>query len=64
MAFDKSQYDQQYAKDNLTVKKVPFNRQVPDDMVLLRWLESQPEPFVRYVKKLIAQDMISRREEK
>lgn len=56
MAFDKQNYDQQYNKANVITKRVPFNRQNPDDVELLEHLQ-QHENFTQYIKQLIRQDM-------
>lgn len=56
MAFDKQNYDQQYNKANVITKRVPFNRQNPDDVELLEHLK-QHENFTQYIKQLIRQDM-------
>ena len=56
IAFDKQNYDQQYNKANVITKRVPFNRQNPDDVELLEHLK-QHENFTQYIKQLIRQDM-------
>lgn len=56
MTFDKSKYDQEYKKANVITKRVPFNKQIPDDMKLLSWAENQGN-FTQYIKRLIRQDM-------
>lgn len=53
--FDKSTYDQQYAREKLARKMVPFNRE--HDADALAWLEHIDEPFAAYVKRLIREDM-------
>lgn len=57
--FDKSKYDQEYAKKNIIQKRIPFNRSIPDDARLLDFL-STIENFTGYVKNLIREDMASR----
>lgn len=54
-AFDKSAYDQAYAKDHLVRKTVPLNRERDAD--LLAYLSTLQEPFAAYVKRLIREDM-------
>lgn len=56
MAFDKYQYDQQYLKQNMITKRVPFNRTKEVDMALLRWAEAQGN-FTQYIKGLIIDDI-------
>lgn len=58
MAFDKSAYDQQYRRDHIVKKLIPFNRDKPEDMALLEYAESKgPRQFSAYVKRLIREDM-------
>ena len=57
--FDKSKYDQEYAKKNIIQKRIPFNRSIPDDARMLDFL-STIENFTGYVKNLIREDMASR----
>lgn len=57
MTFDKSKYDQEYHKANYITKRIPFNKQIPEDLKLLTFAESQPENFTQYIKRLIRQDM-------
>ena len=51
--FDQSKYIQQYMKDNVTVKKVSFNREYDAD--LLEWVKDKT--FSTYIKDLIREDM-------
>ena len=53
----KYQYDQRYLKKNVVTMGVTFNRQKPDDMVLLDWVRNRDETNVSYIKRLIRQDM-------
>ena len=56
MAFNKGQYDQQYNKEHIRRKFIPFNDRNPDDSELLAWLDQQ-ENVTQYVKQLIRDDM-------
>ena len=56
MAFDKYSYDQQYLKNNMITKRVPFNKLNPDDVEMLEYLE-QFKNFTHYIKGLIKRDM-------
>ena len=56
MTFDKKTYDQEYQKANVTTKRLPFNKNNPDDVALLSWAENQHENFTQYIKRLIRQD--------
>lgn len=56
MPFDKSEYDKQYAKDNITRKFIPFNKSNPDDSEILAWLATKKN-VTAYVKELIRADM-------
>ena len=51
--FDQSKYIQQFMKDNITVKKVSFNKETDADV--LAWLADKR--FSTYVKGLIREDM-------
>ena len=55
MAFDQSKYVQEYAKENIIRKFLPFNKMNPDDMILLEWVKRQPN-FTQYIKALIRAD--------
>ncbi len=56
MAYNKSKYDQEYAKAHITRKFIPFNDQTPNDAELLSWL-SGIENVTQYIKGLIRADM-------
>ena len=56
MAFDKTQYDIDYAKAHVKRKFIPFNDQNPEDAELLSWL-SGIENVTQYIKRLIRDDM-------
>ena len=59
MPFNKSVYDQQYAKEHITRKFLSFNRDDQDDVAMLMWLKSKGRGNMNeYVKKLIREDMI------
>lgn len=58
MPFDKTRYDIEYAKANVTRKFLQFNKNDPEDMALIAWLDSQGKGNMNaYVKGLIATDM-------
>ena len=59
MAFDKSKYDQQYFREHVVRKFLPFNKEKPEDRLLLDWLQQQPN-FTQYVKELIRADYYRR----
>jgi len=54
---EKYSYDQNYLRQNMVAVNITFNRQKPDDMVILDWLNSRKESKVSYVKRLIISDM-------
>ena len=56
MAFNKGQYDIQYAKEHIKRKFIPFNDNNPDDSDLLAWLATK-DNVTQYIKKLIREDM-------
>ena len=55
MAFNKSEYDQKYNRENIKRKFIPFNIQNPEDLKLLEWLKGKN--VTAYVKELIRADM-------
>lgn len=57
--FDKTAYDIAYIKANIVTKRINFNRQQPEDMKLLTWLESH-ENITQYLKGLILRDLEAR----
>ena len=59
MSDKKSKYDQEYMRQNITRKLIPFNRLKQDDMEILAWLNSRPEGATAYIKDLIRRDMKS-----
>ena len=54
---NKYERDQSYIKNNLAFVNVSFNRRKPEDMILYDWLNQQGESKVKYIKKLILEDM-------
>lgn len=56
MAYNKAEYDKEYAKKHITRKFIPFNDTVPEDVEMLAWLATK-ENVTGYVKYLIRQDM-------
>lgn len=54
---EKYSYDQNYLRQNMVAVNITFNRQKPDDMVILDWLNRRKESKVSYVKRLIISDM-------
>ena len=60
MPRDKYAYDQQYLKANITTKPLTFNRQKPDDMELLEWINEQGNA-TQYIKRLVREDMERRK---
>lgn len=56
MAFDKGKYDAEYNRTQVKCKRIPFNKNNPDDMELLEWLEKH-DNVTQYVKELIRGDM-------
>ena len=56
MAFNKTQYDIEYAKAHITRKFIPFNDTNPEDAVLLAWLATKPN-VTQYIKGLIKEDI-------
>lgn len=59
--FNQAEYVKQYQRANVIGKKITFNRTNPEDMELMSWLESRPEGMVAYMKRLIREDMESKK---
>lgn len=53
----KKKYDVEYTKNNIILKHVQFNKNNPDDMKLLKYLESQHVHVSPFLKALIATAM-------
>ncbi len=56
MPRDKYAYDQQYLKENITKKSITFNRNKPEDMRVLEWINQQNNSN-QYIKGLVLEDM-------
>lgn len=56
--FNQAEYVKEYQRENRITKKVTFNRKNPEDMVMVKWLDSRTEGVVQYMKRLIREDMI------
>ncbi len=56
MTFNKKAYDQQYIKKNVIRKEIVFNRNNPQDMKTLEYINGK-ESANAYIKELINQDM-------
>lgn len=54
--FDKSTYDKNYNKSNVTRLFIGFNHNKPDDAEMLEWIRKK-ENYSQYIKDLIRQDM-------
>lgn len=57
--FNQAEYIKRYQREQRIEKKVTFNRNNHEDMILLEWLMARPEGMVKYIKSLIRADMIS-----
>ena len=55
--FNQAECIKQYQREQRVEKKVTFNRNNHDDMILLDWLTSRPDGMVHYIKSLIRTDM-------
>jgi len=53
---DRNDYLRQYHSKNIIQKKITFNRQSEEDMMILDYLQLQ-DNFSRYAKDLIRADM-------
>lgn len=54
---NKHAYDVEYTRKNIILKHVQFNKNNPEDMELLKYLESQSVPVSPFLKSLIATAM-------
>lgn len=61
--FDRAKYSRDYQADKIVQKRISFNRNSPDDMTLLAWIELQ-ENFTLYCKDLIRADMYEKQKPK
>ena len=52
----KKAYDTDYILSNIVQKRINFNKQVPEDMEMLDWV-NQKENQNQYMKGLISDDM-------
>ena len=59
--FDNYKYQQQYIKDNVKFVNVPFNSKYPEEMKLYDHLNEISEKKAAYIKRLIREDMESRK---
>ena len=58
MPFNKGEYDKEYNKANVTRKFIPFNKNNPEDVALLEWVNAKGKGKVtEYIKSLIREDM-------
>lgn len=55
--YNKKQYDKEYLRQNIVYRKMNLNKQVPEDMTLLSWIDSRSEGTSAYLKKLVRNDM-------
>ena len=60
MAFDKSKYDQEYNKQNIRRRFIPFNMKDEQDKELFDYLGSRGN-ITQYIKELIRADMTRNR---
>ena len=58
MPFNKGKYDTEYNMTNVTRKFIPFNKNNPEDVALLEWVNAKGKGKVtEYIKSLIREDM-------
>lgn len=50
-------YMKDYNNRHVKWRKVSFNDKNPDDMILMKWIDSQEESTSAYIKRLIREDM-------
>lgn len=61
MAFDKKEYDAEYHRRFIFQKKIPFNRNLPEDLEILAFLDRQPNAS-GFMKDLIRREMQKQKE--
>ena len=52
----KAAYDTKYILTNIVQKRINFNKNVPEDVKMLEWIEQQKNQG-QYMKGLISEDM-------
>lgn len=60
-AFDARAYMNQYVKEKIIYKRVNFTRGKEEDEELLAWIDAQPEGTAPYIRRLIREDMESKK---
>ena len=60
---NKKIYNKKYAKNNFKCKNIAFNKNIPEDIILLDWIKVQAEGGNQYIKRLIREDMERRAKE-
>ena len=55
--FDQKKYVNEYIKSKIVYRKMNFNRQSPDDMAMVEWIDQQPEGVSNYLKGLVDGDI-------
>ena len=58
--FDQKAYMNQYITEKIIYRRVNFARSSEEDMLMLAWLDAQPEGKAQYIKRLIRADMEAR----
>ena len=60
MPRDKYEYDQQYLKEHIFTKRIPFNNTKQEDVEMLEWINKQGNT-TQYIKALVREDMERRK---
>ena len=55
--FDQKEYVNEYIKTTIIYRRMSFNRNKPDDMQMVEWIDSQPGGASNYLKRLVRGDM-------
>lgn len=55
--FDQKEYVNDYIKKTIVYRRMNFNRNKPDDMQMVEWIDAQPEGASNYLKRLVQDDM-------
>ena len=58
----KRAYDKEYMRKYFKGKTITFNTKSEEDMAMLDWVKAQPEGGNKFIKRLIYEDMMNRKD--
>lgn len=59
---DAAEYMREYIAAKIVYRKANFAREKPEDMMLLEWIDAQPEGTSPYLKRLVLADMLAKKQ--